>query len=79
MSRPPRRCRHTGKVRYQTHTEALLALVEVVFDLEDRLRSTRTKCPCRTYGPCRFCNGWHLTSKPWEESLEYQAQLRRSA
>lgn len=61
---PARRC-VSGKARFPTHTAALVALVEVVFDLEDRQRSTRTKCPQRTYC-CPDCKGWHLTA------LEYR-------
>lgn len=62
------RCPVDRKVSYRTHTKALLALVEIVFDLEKQ-QPNRTKVPCRTY-PCPHCGWWHLTSKPWEESHE---------
>lgn len=64
-----RYCRFNGKVRYRTHTIALLALVDVVFDLEG-ISKPGAKKPCRTYR-CPVCGAWHLTSEPWEQSEEY--------
>lgn len=62
-------CRTTKKARYTSHTRALLALVEIVFDLEGQ-QPQREKVPCRTYS-CPHCGGWHLTSLPWEKSIDY--------
>lgn len=60
------RCRVTGKVSYRTHTKALLALVEVVFDLDEQ-KPDRSKVPCRTY-QCEFCSYWHLTAQPLRDT-----------
>lgn len=73
MSFDPHYCQLNGKRRYRTHTIALLALVEVTFDLAG-LGEGREKKPVRTY-QCPTCKAWHLTSKPWEESHEYQLTL----
>lgn len=62
MARP--KCVRTGKVTYGSHTDALLALVEVVFDLGGH-KPDRTFCPKRTY-QCEFCRLWHLTSKEYD-------------
>lgn len=59
----PRKCLSTGKVRFRTHVLALIALVEVVFDVHEHHPERITK-PCRTYFH-QECGGFHLTSKPW--------------
>lgn len=68
-----RYCSWNGKRRYPTHTIALIALINVVFDVNGQ-RGARTKVPCRTY-QCPLCRAWHLTSEPWEDSLEYRLTL----
>ena len=65
-----RYCRQTGKVRYRSHDDALQALITIVFDLDDHQRSTRTKCPCRSY-VCRWCEAWHLTSLPYRGDADW--------
>lgn len=68
MAPSPYRCLTTGKRRYRTHREALIGLVDIVFDLNGHGTPGGTK-PCRTYY-CVFCAGYHLTSKPWNPKKE---------
>lgn len=47
-------CAKTGKVRFRTEVDAMLALAR---------RAHRDKGEIRQYR-CPFCKGWHLTSQP---------------
>lgn len=60
IARDPVDC---GKVRYQTYDMAVAkALLHVTAEVRE---------PARQLQPyeCRRCSGWHLTSKPWRNTL----------
>lgn len=51
-----KKCRATGKLRYQTMESAKRRLAHLLLRVPGHY-------PCRAY-PCEHCGGWHLTSRP---------------
>lgn len=51
-----KRCATTGKLRYRTEVDAMLALMSTG-------RREKTKRQERRQYRCPHCNGWHLTSQ----------------
>jgi hypothetical protein len=56
------RCGMQDKIRFPTERIANKAL-NTIWRAAIHGESKGEKMPCRAYGPCKRCRGWHLTSE----------------